>query len=137
MCLNNCINRRNLDLNEEHDALEQQYWDISRDFLGNCSYINLDDCKSIESTKHDLCVLQLNVRGLIGKQQQLSDLLSKCTKQGKIDVLILVETWLTKESMSRINMPGYSYVGNIRKTKKGGGVGFLVRNSLFINPEMT
>ena len=54
MCLDNCINSRNLDLNEEHDALELQYWDISRDYLGNCSYIDLDDCKSVESTKHDL-----------------------------------------------------------------------------------
>ena len=130
MCLQNCKKSPNLDLNKEHETLELQYWDISCDFLGNCNYIELDECKSVESTKQDLCILQLNVRGLIGKQQQLPDLLCKCTQQGKIDVLILVETWLTKESMSHINMPGYSYVAKIRKTKKGSGVGFLVRNNL-------
>ena len=130
MCLQNCKKSQNSDLNDEHEALKLQQWDLTSDFLYNSDYIDLDNCVNIEIQNPDLCVLQLNVRGLIGKQQQLSDLLCKCTKKGKVDVIILIETWLTKESASRINMPGYTYVGKIRKAKKGGGVGFLVRNNL-------
>ena len=106
MCLQNCKKSQTPDLNDKHEALKLQNWDLTCDFLYNSDYIELDNCINIESNNPDLSVLQLNVRGLIGKQQQLSDLLCKCTKKGKIDIVILVETWLTKESMSRINMPG-------------------------------
>ena len=120
----------NADLNDEHERVELQYWNVSDEFLGNCDYVDTENCKDIKIEINDLSVMQLNIRGLVGKQQDLKYLLSKCTKEGKIDIVILIETWLTQESMSRISMPGYSYVGKIRKTKKGGGVGLLIRNEI-------
>ena len=79
--------------------------------------------------------MQYNIRGLLGKQRDLTSFLSKCTIQGRVDVVILSETWLTKESESRVNVPGYEYYGVPRKSKKGGGVGFLVRNTVAYKPQ--
>ena len=55
-------------------------------------------------------MLKVNTRGLVNKQTDLVMLLCSMMQSGRIDVVILVETWLTKESESRINMPGYVYV---------------------------
>ena len=130
MCLQNCKAILNDDLNDKHERVELQYWNVSDEFLGNCDYVDTENCKNIKIGTNDLSILQLNIRGLISKQQDLKYLLSKCTTEGKIDIVILVETWLTQESMSRISMPGYSYVGKSRKTKKGVGVRLLIRNEI-------
>ena len=42
----------------------------------------------------------------------------------------MVETWLTAENESRINIPGYVFVGTPHLHKKGGGVGFLIRENI-------
>ena len=51
-------------------------------------------------------------------------------KDKKIDVIILCETWVTKDTRQLINVPGYQYVGIERQNKKGGGVGFLIANEI-------
>ena len=48
----------------------------------------------------------------------------------KIDIYILSETWLNERNKDKINFPNYSYVGNHRMNKKGGGVGILVHNGV-------
>ena len=47
-----------------------------------------------------------------------------------IHCIILCETWLNSLNKTKINVPGYTYVGRERNTKKGGGVGFLIRDDL-------
>ena len=44
----------------------------------------------------DLRVIQLNIRGLFGKQDKLLKLINCCNKM-KIDVVLLEETWLSKK----------------------------------------
>ena len=46
------------------------------------------------------------------------------------DVLIISETWLKAGEEKYINIPGYNFIGAPRPNKKGGGVGFLIKNSL-------
>ena len=105
------------------------------EFVDNCDYIDIVDTIEISCTNTDLAVLQLNCRGLIGKQVELSQLLFKLLGNRKIDIVILVETWLTQESEKRLCIPGFIYYGNIRITKKGGGVGFLIREDLPFKPQ--
>ena len=44
--------------------------------------------------------------------------------------LILCETWLTPETKNLIKFGNFTYSGIERKEKKGGGVGFLIKNNL-------
>ena len=74
--------------------------------------------------------MQCNVRGLASKQRDMISLLGSCTEKNSVDVVILLETWLTCESEKHINIPGYNSYGVNRKRKKGGGVGFLIKNHL-------
>ena len=45
-------------------------------------------------------------------------------------MIALVETWLTKESLKGVNLPGFKFAGIQRGSKKGGGVGFLIREEI-------
>ena len=67
---------------------------------------------------------------MISKQNDLSKLITSCFKDQKIDIVLLCETWVTKETKKLINIPGYDYIGVERINKKGGGVGLLVAKEL-------
>ena len=79
-----------------HDSLHQNLTDLTSLGLNStkdtCDYISLDDIKDVVSTKNDLLVIQLNIRGILSKQSSLSNLISECTRDTKIDVVILCET---------------------------------------------
>ena len=78
----------------------------------------------------DLNIVQLNVRGLFGKQQTLIQETASNYPNKKIDIYILCETWLNEHNNCMINVPNYSYIGKHRRNKKGGGVGILLHNTL-------
>ena len=120
MCLH--ISLSNLDLldTSNHDKL----------YSDSCDYIDLEDCAEIFQGTRDLSVMEINVWGLASKQFELLSVLRSITKMNQVDVVILAETWLTKESESRIKIPGYEYFGEVRQHKKGGGIGLLIRQNL-------
>ena len=75
--------------------------------------------------------MQLNIHGIMNKQKDLSSLLFECYgSKATVDLITISETWLTESNKSLINLPGYQFHGKIRKTKKGGGVGFLINDSI-------
>ena len=128
MCLGNCLLSNKLTIS--YDPLETECFNFS--FEDTCDYIEVEDVKDLTMDPYDLTILQMNIRGLIGKQHDLSKLLFNMTGERKIDIVILCETWLTKESEHRISVPGYTYYGHHRKHKKGGGVGFLISEELTV-----
>ena len=96
----------------------------------NCDYVELTDTIDVDCGRHDLAVLHLNIRGLCNKQDELKRLLKQCMPKKKINVVLLVETWTTGTKSNSIRIPGYTYLGQNRKNKKGGGVGILINNQL-------
>ena len=98
--------------------------------MDNCDYINVEDCKTIVTRNCDLSILQLNICGILNKQTDLLELLKSCTYLESMDIVLLVETWLKRENEHRINIPGYTYYGELRQNHKGGGVEFLINNRL-------
>ena len=118
MCLNNAI--------RAGDDIAQISTNPISDIL-NCNYLDIEsyDKRTLES---DLVIMQLNVRGLINKQHELNNLLTKL--KHKVHVIILSETWLTEMNKMLIKMPGYKLLSRERDTKKGGGVGFLIDENL-------
>ena len=95
-----------------------------------CDYVDTESCSTIITKLCDLSIVQLNIRGILGKQHELKQLLRSCTYLHRVDVVILEETWLTHENELRLNIPGYTYYGIPRIYTKGGGVGFLVNKRI-------
>ena len=46
------------------------------------------------------------------------------------DVIALSETWLNDDNNDSFNLDGYDLVSCSRRSKKGGGVGLYIRNSM-------
>ena len=75
----------------------------------------------------------MNIRGLSSKVNDLKHLIDHVQLNGQPDILLLCETWLTKQSPS-VNIPGYSLYRKDRNNKKGGGVAVLVSDHLSSRP---
>ena len=95
----------------------------------NCDYISLDALKNVELSETSLKSMQYNVRGILSKSDDLKELVSVSLK-GQLDIVILSETWLTSKNKHMVQFPGYNYNGVEHKSRKGGGVGFLVKENL-------
>ena len=96
-----------------------------------CDYLdpnsNVDILEDIDS---DLNIVQLNIRGLIGKQGRLCKEIKGQNNRHKVHVYILNETWVTKANEHMIDIPHYQFISKHRPNKKGGGVGLLVQDEL-------
>ena len=58
--------------------------------------------------EHDnLVVLQLNIRGLFGKTEELKRLLNNSFKDKMPDVILLCEIWMSA-NLSDVKLPGYN-----------------------------
>ena len=90
-----------------------------------CNYISTDE-PEIDKTDNLFKVLHLNIRGLVSKQNALSRLLHALGVSNKVNMVTLNETWLRKENIDSVDIPGYNFVSKCRIGKKGGGVGLLI-----------
>ena len=116
MCLNNCIRSNSTEPQIVHDPLEIDC--LNPCYEDSCDYMELEDTCHISARDEDLVFLQLNCCGLLSKQQTLSRFLYDIIGERKVDAVALVETWLTKESLKRVNLPDYKFVGVHRSSKK-------------------
>ena len=124
MCLHKTIKgynevERPMDINWQFDKYD------------DCDYIDVDN--SLNVTDKDLSIIQLNIRGLSSKINDLNHLINHLQTLGQPDILLLCETWLTQNSPS-VKIPGYSMVKRNRTSKKGGGVTILIANHLISRP---
>ena len=101
---------------------------ICDEIIDNFNYIDLSDISSLSRSDTDLLVMQLNIRGLISKQDSLKHLLSEF----KIlpDLVQLCETWLKKVTENKVDIPGYKCYHKHGLDRFGGGVSVLVKNAL-------
>ena len=112
-----------IDKNADTLGRSIQSIDYSLDEFDQCDYVHSDYTCNVD----DLCVIQLNIRGLCSKQSQLKRLIDNCMT-GKIpDLVILCETWLTLFSPI-VTIPGYDLCHKDRQMKRGGGVALLISN---------
>ena len=122
-----CI-KDNLNLNlQQLDAVSNP------DFTNtSCEYINLFEDQLPDVTKNDLRIVHYNIRGLMGKQHDLSRLMHRMDSKGGVPIVMLNETWLRPNTVGMIDIKGYKLLSKCRKGRKGGGVGFLVQENLKI-----
>ena len=50
--------------------------------------------------------------------------------RNKVSIVSLNETWLRHDTESKFDIPGYNYVGKLRKGRKGGGVCLLLSEEI-------
>ena len=72
-------------------------------FSDNCDYLTVDN--QIKLEQDDLVVLQLNIRGLFSKTEELKRLLYNSFKDKTPDVILLCETWMSANSPD-VKLPG-------------------------------
>ena len=93
----------------------------------SCDYYDI--AEKIQKNSQDVSIVQLNVRGLASKKDDLELFLNSIEQSSIPDVVILCETWLTPSSPLPI-FKGYDFVGKHRTHKKGGGVGLLISKNI-------
>ena len=96
--------------------------------IDNCDYLDVSDVNSLRHTDKDLLILQLNIRGLLSKQ----DLLKQLLTEFKVlpDIVLLCETWLKKDTAGKLDMPNYKCYHKHRIDRLCGGVSVLVKQKL-------
>ena len=119
MCLHPISGYDNLDRPIEYTKYQHE--------LDNCDYCELTD--PIDANHGDLLVMQLNIRGLLGKLPDLKNLVNKASHGKKIDIILLCETWQNKNSPP-ISLPGYNCIYKTRKHRMGGGMGIFVNDRI-------
>ena len=77
--------------------------------------------------KENLTIGYTNARGIKSKLSSLQVLL----EDKNIDIMVITETNMKQKQNLKIN--GYRWFGRPRTNKSGGGVGFLIKNSLVCN----
>ena len=112
---------RSRDLRELDDTL----WN------DNCDYIDIENCTDLNPNNFNLIVLHLNIRSLLSHQHELNQLIRETEKKNsRIDIILLCETFLSKNTHNMVSVNGYTHLCNYRKEKKGGGVSILVRDGI-------
>ena len=94
--------------------------------FSHCDYVELDSVKELRPTNNDLSIMQLNIQGLLNKQDRLNVLINDC----QADAIQLCETWLKNQTESLVRSPSYKLFSNVTNDKIGGGVGILVHKDL-------
>ena len=94
-----------------------------------CDYLDYSNVETA-SNFNGLAILQHNICGMLGKQDSLKLLLNNIRRDCRVQVIMLAETWLNKNNVKRVKIPGCSFVGSYRKSKHGGGVGILMSQNL-------
>ena len=118
-------------LNLDYETLSKKNLDITVDDSLNdyCTYLDYEEYDELSSKGQNLTIFQLNIRGILGKQNELSSLIKKGNKN-KVSAVLLCETWIRLETKKLVSIPGYNYFSKERIGKKGGGVGILLNDHL-------
>ena len=96
-----------------------------------CNYIDVETYPNLNPNNYNLMALQLNIRSVLAHQHELKQCLQDLEKKNSpIDVVLLCETFLTKNTISMVNIAGYTHIGNCRGEKKGGGVSILLKDGI-------
>ena len=95
-----------------------------------CDYVEVEQLEGLRPQENEFSVLQLNIRGLLNKQGQLRELMTKCDT----DVALLCETWLNKETEALVSLDDCKTYSKPRVSRIGGGVAIICKKTLRSRP---
>ena len=121
----NCLDDDALLRSRDYNKLNASLWN------DKCDYMELGECDNLNPNNYNLIVMHLNIRSVLGHQQELCQLIRLTERKNSwIDVILLCETFLSSKTKSMVNIPGFSHICNYCKTKKGGGVSILLHDGI-------
>ena len=109
-----------------YDPNDTQYDLRSELRVSDSTYVNVEEINKSKNNRDDLKIVQLNIRGLMNKQDQLNGLIEGT----KTDVLLLCETWLNPVKEPLVKIESHKLVNKNRIDRIGGGVSILVNKAL-------
>ena len=80
------------------------------------------------SDKTNFSIIHLNARSLLKNLDKLNQMLRNFKKP--FSVIGVSETWLADCTAELVDITGYNFVSNHRKSKTGGGIGIYLQNDL-------
>ena len=90
-----------------NNTLDESLWN------DKCDYIDLEQCSNLNPNGLNLVVCQWNVCSLLSNQDGVKHLLSHMkAKNSEVDILVLCETFLRKNTVTLVGIPGYSLISN-------------------------
>ena len=101
--------------------------DLGFNITDDCDYLEPEQLSTMGCNNNNLNVIQINCRGIKSKLDDLEELLSQINEP---DIVLLSETWLKDGEERFIDIKNYKYEGVVRKHKKGGGVGILIKSNI-------
>ena len=125
--------------NKEDDVTDLDLLERSRDLKSldetlwndKCDYVDIETCLNLNPNNYNLLMLQLNIRSILAHQHELNQLVCTLEKwNSKIDMLLICETFLSKNIENMVKILGYTYISNCQKERKGGGVCILIRDGI-------
>ena len=96
-----------------------------------CGYFEIDEFKNkIKGKKDIFSTLSLNIRSISNKINELQDLIHEISNDTfSFSAICLQELWCITENQ-KIELEGYNFESLLRKVRRGGGVGILLRSDL-------
>ena len=118
-------------INLDYEKFSRNKLDITVDDSLNdyCAYLDYEEYDELSSKGQNLSIIQLNIRGLLSKLNDISSLIRK-GNENKIGAVLLCETWVRAETKKLVSIPGYDIFSKERVGKKVGGVGILLDEQL-------
>ena len=84
-----------------------------------CDYINPESCTNLNLENYNLLILQHNIRGLIGNQDDLKLFLGILqARNSPVDIILLCETFLNNITVGLVNISGYDIISNHQQEYK-------------------
>ena len=103
----NCLDDDALLRSWDYNELNASLWN------DKCDYVELGECDNLNPNNYNLIVMHLNIRSVLGHQQELCQLIrSTERKNSRIDVILLCETFLSSKTKSMVYIPGFSHICN-------------------------
>ena len=115
---------------EMENSLRDQI-DLDLEYEDHCDYIEMEDLSQISTCDSTLNVTHLNIRGIIGKQNDLLKILNGYSGKTITHLATINETWLTSQNKNRLKINGYKCISKERVGRRGGGVCILSHDSLY------
>ena len=99
-----------------------------RSLYDSSQYCSVDEVKLLSTASNHLLLLHSNIRSIQKNFSKLYQLL--CDISVPPDFIALTETWVTKTSHFKPNLPGYNFISSPSTSNRSGGVAFFLKERL-------